>query len=38
MLEFEIYESVFAELFGLYLVFFAVLWTVAYTLKQARNR
>ena len=36
-MDFQIYDSAFLALFGLYLVFFAVLWSVSYVLKFARS-
>lgn len=35
-IEFTVNNDLFIELFGIYLVFFALLWTISYTLKFAR--
>jgi len=35
-LEFVVNDDMFLALFGIYLVFFAVLWTISYTLKFIR--
>ena len=36
MLEFSINSDLFVALFGVYLVFFLVLWTVSYVIKVIR--
>jgi len=35
-LEFAVNDDMFLTLFGIYLVFFAIMWTISYTLKMIR--